>query len=72
MTVDGLEGIYTSQTKSLWLDRLKREKKSMESSPLPVPSAKPLKRLSISYAFTSSPLFQEQVWPSHCFIPATQ
>ncbi len=49
------------QTKKLWIDRLQREKKSLEKSALPVPVAKAPNRLSISYPFSSSPLLQEQV-----------
>ena len=55
------------QTKKLWIDRLQREKKSIEGSSLPVPCAVPPKKLSISYPFSSSPLLQEQALPfPHC------
>jgi hypothetical protein len=49
------------QTKKLWIDRLNREKKLVESSPLSTPKPKPPQRLSISYPFSTSPLLQEQV-----------
>ena len=55
---------YLLQTKKLWIDRLQREKKSLEQSSLPVPFAKPPSRICISYPFSSSPLLQEQVLPS--------
>ncbi len=59
------DNTFLLQTKKLWIDRLQREKKSREKSALPVPVAKPPNRLSISYPFSSSPLLQEQVLPSH-------
>ncbi|KAK9916242.1 hypothetical protein WJX75_000412 [Coccomyxa subellipsoidea] len=59
-TDEDIVGIYTSQTKKLWIDRLNREKKLVESSPLSTPKPKPPQRLSISYPFSTSPLLQEQ------------
>ncbi|CAL8466765.1 g6301 [Coccomyxa elongata] len=59
-TDEDIVGIYTSQTKKLWIDRLNREKALVEGSPLPTPTPKPPQRLSISYPFATSPLLQEQ------------
>ena len=53
------------QTKKLWLDRLQREKKALEGSSAPIPFPKAPKKLVIEYAFSSSPLLQEQVSASH-------
>lgn len=55
------------QTKKLWIDRLQRGKKYVENSQQPVPFAKPPRKLSISYSFSSSPLLQEQVSYYHAW-----